>query len=460
MQPVQFTPEDSDGSSAVVIEMNDDPGVHLSVQNRYSFLNLDHLDWTWAMTSNRSPQPVQTGSFFLKDAEGGQDTFVILQSAISIVVELEKSRPVKGNSYFLRLEGSLKEDTSWGKAGRVVTTQQLPLTFAFRKPISFRLPVPPRNDPPEQVLSLPITYRSVNDMIHIERPDENGPVTLAVLDPSTGGIESIFSRSGEDMLVEQVLPNFVRAATDNDNGGLENLVRFFFPNFNIKHILGNANKHFSFASHWRRVGLDPSSPPTVTCYDLRMRHVANQVFARAYCEIKNQTNEKILFLLQIDYNVWGDGRLRVHYHLTPTDAFQGVVSLPRVGVHMGVDAPYCKVSYFGKGPEENYPDRQAASHFGHYETTPQKMGHNKYIVPGEYGSRSDCEWIALRHVDTGTGMLVVMDDEPFSFSALHHSAAELDQANHTHELLDRGDSEDMIHVNVDHQIMGVGGDMR
>lgn len=82
------------------------------------------------------------------------------------------------------------------------------------------------------------------------------------------------------------------------------------------------------------------------------------------------------------------------------------------------------------------------------------MGYLDYIVPGETGSRSDCEWIALRHNETGSGLLVSSNEKSFSCSALLHTAAELHQARHTYDLKQRSDGKDPIFVNVDHELMG------
>ena len=48
----------------------------------------------------------------------------------------------------------------------------------------------------------------------------------------------------------------------------------------------------------------------------------------------------------------------------------------------------------------------------------------------------------------------------FSCSAILHSATELDGALHTNDLAVRENGEDIVYVNLDHKIMGVGGDVR
>jgi len=86
--------------------------------------------------------------------------------------------------------------------------------------------------------------------------------------------------------------------------------------------------------------------------------------------------------------------------------------------------------------------------------------YTKYIVPGENGSRSDCEWIAFRREDR-VGMCVVAEGaNPLSFSALLHSASELEAAKHTCDLEGRENGKSPIHCSIDHALMGVGGDTR
>lgn len=94
-----------------------------------------------------------------------------------------------------------------------------------------------------------------------------------------------------------------------------------------------------------------------------------------------------------------------------------------------------------------------------YETTPAQM-FTRYIVPGENGSRSDCDWICFRREDD-TGLCIVPEgSKPLSFSALLHSASELEAAKHTCELESRENGMSAIHCSIDHELMGVGGDTR
>lgn len=135
--------------------------------------------------------------------------------------------------------------------------------------------------------------------------------------------------------------------------------------------------------------------------------------------------------------------------------------MPTLNLQNTQSSPYSKITYFGKGPHENYPDRKSGAHVGLYHVTPETMGYAKYIVPGENGSRSDCEWVSFRREESGDGLLVYAEeDKTFSCSAIHYTTKELDQASHTYDLPLRANGEDPVYVNIDHRLMGLGGDTR
>lgn len=122
------------------------------------------------------------------------------------------------------------------------------------------------------------------------------------------------------------------------------------------------------------------------------------------------------------------------------------------------------IQYEGRGPDENYPDRKAGSHFGQYNSTPADMSYLQYIVPSENGNRSDCSFVAFRE-KSGNGFCLVntySDDSicAFNCSVQLHSIEELHIATHTSDLEARENGNHPIHVNLDGALMGVGGDNR
>lgn len=336
MQPVMFTPNGAFASAECVrVEVTKDnrvSGLRLSITNRYVFSTLEHLEWSWTMTSNRSPEPIRKETFELNDAEGKSDVCIDLESVISRILVLEKSRPSRGNSYFLNLQGILKEDSTWAKAGHVLIAQQIPVKFVFAKPASRK-----KNEakPLERV-----SWKLEGGKAIIERPEKGGPKKLVVLDPQSGGIDSIFGPSGENLLAGTILPNFSRAATDNDRGGLEQPIEFLFPGTHIQYLFGILHNldEFSYWSRWNHVGLDASAPPVIECADLKMSQNSDQtqVLARASCHAVSPLYGTTLFDIEIKYTVWGSGHINVHYHVVPTPVVRRISSLPRVGIKMAV----------------------------------------------------------------------------------------------------------------------------
>ena len=130
--------------------------------------------------------------------------------------------------------------------------------------------------------------------------------------------------------------------------------------------------------------------------------------------------------------------------------------LPRFGMRMEIAGKFDQLNWFGRGPHENYQDRNTAAFVRHYQSSVDDQ-YFPYIRPQENGYKTDTRWLALTD-STGKGMMII--GEPvLSFSALPYSIEDLDQGTknnyrHTSDLVAR----DFISLNVDYKQTGVGGD--
>jgi beta-galactosidase len=113
-------------------------------------------------------------------------------------------------------------------------------------------------------------------------------------------------------------------------------------------------------------------------------------------------------------------RHEIHRHLI--DIPDELADLPRVGVAFGVPERFSVMRYHGRGPHENYPDRNRSAMLGIWESPLDEL---PYLVPQEFGLRTDCRWFDL--IDPTTGDTLHID--PISASgprgataALHVSA--------------------------------------
>jgi beta-galactosidase len=99
------------------------------------------------------------------------------------------------------------------------------------------------------------------------------------------------------------------------------------------------------------------------------------------------------------------------------------LAVPRIGVRFRMPATMNTVSYFGRGPEENYGDRQAGTLVGLYKTTAEDM-YFPYTRPQENGHHTDVRWLSLTS-GKGAGLLVVADSL-MEFNALRNAVEDFD----------------------------------
>lgn len=406
---------------------------------------------------------MRSGSFQLPDADGSEPLHLKLDSVVSRVIHLERGPPKSGNRYYLNIRGRLLDAEPWADTGYILVSQQFLVDFAFEEPVvqsPSRLPKPP---------TARLVVAADENSIRVLRDTGAGPAPFVVLDKQTGEIRR-FSPRGMNVLSRGILPNFTRASTDNDKGGIELAIDFLFPIKGFSHLFGllRGYEDFSYDSHWRTVGLDEAHRPRVICRRLSVKESGHDgvVDIMADCSIVHSKRWRELFQVTVRYLIFSDERVRISQHVVPQSPLRRTASIARVGVNFQIDPSLYHIQYFGRGPGENYPDRKSGSEIGVFTTTPNDMGYLKYIVPGENGSRSDCEWIAFSN-DDGEGVCIVSaatdsnsESSGFCCSALLHSSDELHVATHTCDLGRRENGVDPIHVNVDHKLMGVGGDNR
>jgi beta-galactosidase len=107
------------------------------------------------------------------------------------------------------------------------------------------------------------------------------------------------------------------------------------------------------------------------------------------------------------------------------------------------------LTWFGRGPFENYRDRNSGAIVGRYHSNVSDQ-YEPYIMPQEHGNRTDVRWVALTN-DAGAGLLAIGAPR-MEISAGHYSADDLFAATHTHQLKPRQETI----LNLDLMQMGLG----
>ncbi len=213
-------------------------------------------------------------------------------------------------------------------------------------------------------------------------------------------------------------PNFWRAPTDNDYGaGLQKKYRAWHdPEMKLKSLKSEMKDGLAYV---------------YTSYD--MPSVSGK--------------------LDMTYIVNGDGAVKVSESFT-ADKSAKVSDMFRFGMQMQMPLSFNHIQYYGRGPIENYQDRNHSTNIGIYNQTVADQFFS-YIRPQETGTKTDIRyWKQLNN--SGNGLEFVAEN-PFSASALNYSIDSLDEGEDKHN----GHSPevkkaDYTNVTIDKVQMGLG----
>jgi beta-galactosidase len=138
------------------------------------------------------------------------------------------------------------------------------------------------------------------------------------------------------------------------------------------------------------------------------------------------------------------------------DLDMGLPELPKVGITAKVPARYGEISWFGRGPEESYPDRLAAAFLGRYRRRVHEM-EVPYVMPQENGNRSGVRNFSL--LAPGGEKITVTPEKPVNVSVCRYTQENLWEARHTCDLRDLTGGENgggFYFLNIDIAQRGVG----
>jgi len=183
-----------------------------------------------------------------------------------------------------------------------------------------------------------------------------------------------------------LMPNFWRAPTDNDFGAkLQKKNRLWYqPEMKMKHLEAASKDGLVVV---------------MASYDLPV----------AECQ------------LTLTYSINNVGEVLVDQKLVASGSHKD--ELFRFG--MKIEMPYDMewATYYGRGPVENYADRNASTFIGKFSQQVDEM-YYAYIRPQETGNHTGIRY--WNQTNLGGKGLKVSASEPFSASALHYTIASLD----------------------------------
>jgi hypothetical protein len=149
------------------------------------------------------------------------------------------------------------------------------------------------------------------------------------------------------------------------------------------------------------------------------------------------------------YTIYGSGDIVVNSSFTPGS--NSLPEIPEVGMLLTLPEGFENVTWYGRGPIENYCDRKLGADVGVYNSTVDDF-FIPYSEAQETGNRTDVRWVSLTN-DNGTGILAI-GLPSMEINALHYSPWDLENTKHPYELTRRND----IFLRLNYKQMGVGGD--
>ena len=203
------------------------------------------------------------------------------------------------------------------------------------------------------------------------------------------GYLSLYDVNGLSILDEgaQLTPNFWRAPTDNDMGA------------------GLQKKYLA----WKN--------PKIKLTSLEHATENGLVVVTAKYDMPTVSAK-----LTLTYRINKEGAIEVTQSMT-TDKNAKVSNMFRFGMRAALNKNLSNIQYYGRGPIENYSDRNNSTNIGKYAQTVDEQFYS-YIRPQETGTKTDIRW--WNQTNKGGNGIQLVGKTPFSASALHYTMESLD----------------------------------
>ncbi len=238
---------------------------------------------------------------------------------------------------------------------------------------------------------------------------------------ATGAFES-YQLDGMELLKEGLKPNFWRAPTDNDFG-------FKMP---------VERKQWREASEEQKL------------LDVSVSEENEAITVNSVYRLPSVKGE-----VTVTYAINAQGEMEVSTSLKGVS--KKLPSLPRFGVNLILQDALENVTWYGRGPVENYQDRNTGSFVGQYSAAVEDL-YFAYARPQENGYRTDTRWIRFEDKN-GYGLAFEASSDLLGFSAHHQYQSDFDEGEKkNHRNLADIVKRDLVSVNIDYAQMGVGGD--
>lgn len=136
--------------------------------------------------------------------------------------------------------------------------------------------------------------------------------------------------------------------------------------------------------------------------------------------------------LEISYQLSAEGVLKVTQSMTKREGAGRKPDMFKFGMTMVMENEYDRIEYYGRGPIENYSDRNSAQFIGLYSEKVADQ-YYPYIRPQESGNKTDIRYWKVLNSD-GKGLEFRGSGAPLSMSSLNYLTQDLDEGPEKHNV--------------------------
>ncbi|MDG1052788.1 MAG: glycoside hydrolase family 2 TIM barrel-domain containing protein, partial [Flavobacteriaceae bacterium] len=382
----------------------------LKIENQYFFTNLNEFDFQYELL--KDGKVINNGNFNID--LNPQSSKIVEIPIRSFIKEINQ----ENNDFHLNVYGYLRNGKNLIPSGHMIFKEQMEIK--------------------ESTSSYSLS--NSNKMLKVESSDDllkvyNDDINL-VFDNSNGDLIS-YVVNGKEFIDKAPYLNFWRAPIDNDYGNNLPLRSKEWKIASNKRVLGNIDHEL----------LDKNIKVTVNYSLANLKSYYTTIF------LINPEGE---LRISNDFNYKGNLK----------DA-----EMPRFGMNFQIPKSYNNISWYGRGPHENYVDRMDSAFMGVYSSSVSDLGFD-YSRPQENGYRTQTKWLELID-DSGNGFKI-FGDPYISFSAHYNTIEDFDDGVRNKKPGEMGSARkriikkqrkpidipkrNFISLNIDLKQMGVGGD--
>jgi len=362
----------------------------VKIRNRFQFINLNGFSALWSLSENG--KMISNGKLDLTGMEPGTEK--------SVKVPFQISKPKSGSEYFVRISFIQNNDELWAKKGFEVASEQ------FQVPVTIA-------DKPVAETKAPLTFAQNEKEVSVK-----GKGFTLVFNKKLGTFNSI-KNGNQDLLTGEGGPrlHLWRAPHKNDDMWADR--------------------------DWVKNGLKELKWTVIESTASQTNPNTVQISVKLKAEGKNN------FELTHDavYSVTGNGEISVDNKVNSNNP---KLVVGRMGVRLMLNKQLDQISYFGRGPMENYSDRKRGFDVGLYSSSILEQL-TPYEKPMDCGNHEDVRWVTISQKNM-PGIHVTSDKNLMQITALPFTDEELEKPEYR---IDLPQSSSTV-LCISHKTLGVG----